>query len=127
MGLLCVILRGTLERLVRSDDCPRRLLDVFDRGHSPDVRLLFSLGVTVGSVARIEGGVRRLAPAAVIQKQHALTIREHGLMPGRYRQLTSVADALAEIDEGHQARDCTHMVIFYSNQAVGAGSGRKFR
>ena len=35
-----------------------------------------------------------------------------GLMPGRKAQLTSI-DPLGEIDEGHQARDCTHMVIFY--------------
>src|SRR6266540_3588917 len=114
MALLCVLLRGTLERLVGSDDDARRLLDFFDRRHSPDVRLLFSRGVTVGSVARLEGSdERRKAPAAVIQKQHALTIQEHGLMPGRKGHLTSVANHLGEIDEGHQARDCTHLIIFY--------------
>jgi hypothetical protein len=113
MALLCVLLRETVERLVGSDDYARRLLDVFDRRHSPDVRLLFSRGVTVGSVVRVEGSERRGAPAAVIQKQHAPTIQEHGLMPGRNGHLTSVANPLGEIDEGHQARDGTHMVIFY--------------
>jgi hypothetical protein len=34
-------------------------------------------------------------------------------MPGRKARLTSIANPLGEIDEGHQARDCTHMVIFY--------------
>ena len=35
-------------------------------------------------------------------------------MPGRKARLTSIANPLGEIDEGHQARDCTHMVIFTS-------------
>jgi hypothetical protein len=114
MALLCVLLRGTLERLVGSDDYARRLLDFFDRRQSPDVRLLFSRGVTVGSVARLEGSdERRKAPAAVIEKQDAPTIQEHGLMPGGKGHLTSIANPLGEIDEGHQARDCTHLVIFY--------------
>ena len=34
-------------------------------------------------------------------------------MPGRKARLTSIANTLGEIDEGHQARDCTHLVIFY--------------
>jgi hypothetical protein len=111
MALLCVLLRGTFQRLVGSDDHARRLLDLFNRRRSPGVQLLFSRGL---SAARLEGSVRRGGPAAIIQKQHAPTIRELGLMPGRYGQLTSVAAALAEIDEGHQARDCTHLAIFTS-------------
>jgi hypothetical protein len=110
MALLRVLLRETVGRLVGADDHARRLLDVFDGRHSPDVRVLFSPGVTV---ARLDGNERRPAPAAVIQKQHAPTIQEHGLMPGRKGHLTSIANPLGEIDQGHQARDCTHMVIFY--------------
>lgn len=114
MALRCVPLRGTLERLVGSDDHAPILLDVFDRRRSPDVRLLFSPGLTVGSIAWLEGSQqRRPAPAAVIQEQHAPTIQEHGLMPGRKAHLTSIANLLDEIDEGHQPRDCTHMVIIY--------------
>jgi hypothetical protein len=114
MALLRVLLRVAVGRLVRADDYARRLLDVFDRRRRPDVRLLFSRGVTVGSVARLEGSdERRKAPAAVIQKQHAPTIQEHGLMPGRKGHLTSIANPLGKIDERHQARDCTHLVIFY--------------
>jgi hypothetical protein len=110
MALLRILLRETVGRLVGADDHARRLLDVFDGRHSPHVRVLFSPGVTV---ARLEDNERRPAPAAVIQKQHAPTIQEHGLMPGRKARLTSIANPLGEIDEGHQARDCTHMVIFY--------------
>jgi hypothetical protein len=33
-------------------------------------------------------------------------------MPGRKGHLTSIANPLGEIDEAHQARDCTHLVIF---------------
>jgi hypothetical protein len=118
MALLCVRLRGTLERLVGADDHARLLLDVFDRRRSPDVWLLFSRRVTVGSIARLEGSQQlRPAPAAVIQEQHAPTIQEHGLMPGRKAHLTSIANPLGEIDGGHQARDCTHMVIFYLIQS----------
>jgi uncharacterized protein DUF192 probably involved in sugar metabolism len=110
MALLRILLRETVGRLVGADDHARRLLDVFDGRHSPHVRVLFSPGVTV---ARLEGNERRPAPAAVIQKQHAPTIQEHGLMPGRKARLTRIANPLGEIDEGHQAGDCTHMVIFY--------------
>jgi hypothetical protein len=72
--------------------------------------VLFSPRVTV---ARLEGNGRRPAPAAVIQKQHAPTIQEHGLMPGRKARLTSIVNPLCEIDGGQQARDCTHIVVFY--------------
>ena len=125
MALLCVLLRETVGRLVGADDHARLLLDVFDRCRSPDVGRLLSPGITVGSVARQEGDVRRGAPAAVIQKQHAPIIQEHGVMPGPKGHPTSIGKPLGEIDEGHQARNCTHMVIFYLIQGR-AGRSRAF-
>ena len=107
MPFLCVLLRGTLERFVGSDHDARRLLDVLDRHRCPAVRLHF------GNFTLSPGDERGSAPAAVVQEQHAPTVRELGLMPGRNGHLTGIANPLGEIDEGHQARDCTHLVIFY--------------
>jgi hypothetical protein len=32
---------------------------------------------------------------------------------GRKRPLTTIANLLGEIDEGHKAPDCTHLILFY--------------
>ena len=100
MPFLCVLLRGTLERFVGSDHDARRLLDVLDRHRCPAVRLHF------GNFTLSPGDERGSAPAAVVQEQHAPTVRALGLMPGRKGHLTGIANPLGEIDEGHQARDC---------------------
>ena len=54
--------------------------------------------------------------------QNAPTIREHGLVARRKACLTTIANPVDEIDEGHQARECTPMVIFYLIQRRGPGT-----
>ena len=55
----------TTEWRVRPDHHARRVLDVLDRCHSPDVRHALLPGITVGSFFNRPGGAERGAPASV--------------------------------------------------------------
>jgi len=47
---LHVLLRATVDRLIRSDHTARRFLDVLDRRHGPDVTHVLAEGTVIGNL-----------------------------------------------------------------------------
>jgi len=111
MVCLHVLVGAPTEWRVRPDHHARRVLDILDRCHSPDVRHALLPAITVGSFFNRPGGAERGAPASVIQEQHAATVHQHGLVARRYRHLPVVSSIVIDIDERHQAYYCSHVLI----------------
>src|SRR5687767_6461431 len=105
-----VVLRASVERLVRSNDHTCRLGDVLFGGESPDVGDLVRAGAAQG-----------LTPAAVVEEQHPATVVEDSFMSCRHGNATRV-DILPDIGEGHETNDASHRGIFATRHGALGGT-----
>ena len=99
-----VLLRASTERLVRTDDHARRVRELLDRCHRPDVWWA------------------RGTPASVSQEQHTVAVHEDGLVARRHRHLPRVSESVIDLDEGHQASYVDHASIMPLESMTPEGS-----